>query len=486
MSTFALRGLKRSFLSRSFSFTQYRLIRNTIKDILKCKQSNATVNATGWVKTLQVHKNVTFIKVNDGSSLSSLQVIIPPELNNNEITFGSSVSVEGKMIESPGQGQDYELLAEKISVCGTCNPEEFPFQSRSKIPVEYVRDYLHLRPRTNFFSSLLRLRNATTNAIHKYFQENDFLFIHTPILTSNDCEGGGEVFSVEPHNKDLIPELSDSEEENKTPKLFFRNPANLTVSGQLHLEIITGAISRCYNFGPTFRADMSVDRTHLAEFYMVEAEMAFTKSLEDVLEVIESLVKFTIRELQNTCDDDLQFYYKYVAPKDQQKTVQTALDKAFTRIPYTDAVKILEKKNKKFEFKIRWGEDLKREHERYLVKYNNNIPVFVTDFPATIKPFYARHNDGTQTVSSVDLLVPEVGELVGGTMREERYDVLRNKLQQHELLENLNWYLDLRKFGSVPHGGFGLGFERLLQFILGINNIRDTIPFPRSSKHCKL
>lgn len=485
MSTYLLRGLKRSIKSCSVTFLQYRSIRHTIKDILSIKSidNSSSTNAKGWVKALQYHKNVTFIKVSDGSTLSALQVVIPPELNTDEITYGSSVSVEGKLIESPGKGQKFELVAEKVTVCGKCDPEEFPFQHRIQPPVELVRDLLHLRPKDKSFSSLLRIRSAATNAIHKYFQENEFLFIHTPILTSNDCEGGGEVFNVEPLDK--IVDHSD-EEGTDEPKSFFRNPTYLTVSGQLHLEIITGAMLRCYNFGPTFRADSSSDRTHLAEFYMVEAEVAFSHSLEDILQIIEELTKFTIRDLQNNCDEDLQFYYKYVADRDYQNTVKNAVENPFIRMSYTDAVKILEKKNKKFEYKVTWGDDFKREHEKYLVKYNNNVPVFITDFPASIKPFYARVNDDRQTVSSVDLLVPDIGELVGGTMREERYDILREKLQHDNLLESLNWYLDLRKFGSVPHGGFGLGFERLLQFILGIKNIRDTIPFPRYSKNCKL
>uniref|UniRef100_A0A9L0IFJ8 asparagine--tRNA ligase n=1 Tax=Equus asinus TaxID=9793 RepID=A0A9L0IFJ8_EQUAS len=381
----------------------------SVRDALGAQNtSGERVKVQGWIRSVRSQKEVLFLHINDGSSLESLQVVADSSFDSKELAFGSSVEVQGQLVKSPSKRQNVELKAEKIEVVGNCDAKAFPFKYKERHPLEYLRQYPHLRCRTNVLGSILRVRSEATAAIHSFFKDSGFVHIHTPIITSNDCEGAGELFQVEPSSKVKVPE------EN-----FFNVPAFLTVSGQLHLEVMSGAFTQVFTFGPTFRAENSQSRRHLAEFYMVEAEISFVESLQDLMQ---------------------------------------------------------------------WGVDLHTEHEKFLVKHCGNIPVFVVNYPLALKPFYMRDNeDGPQhTVAAVDLLVPGVGELFGGSLREERYHFLEQRLARSGLTEAYQWYLDLRRFGSVPHGGFGMGFERYLQCILGIDNIKDVIPFPRFTHSCLL
>ncbi|XP_056139088.1 probable asparagine--tRNA ligase, mitochondrial [Lampris incognitus] len=433
------------------------------------------IQIQGWVRSVRSQKEHLFLHVNDGSSLQSLQIVSRPDVSVLP-TFGSAVEVTGCLQRSPSQRQPVELQADKMCVVGECNPVNFPFKIKERHGIEYVRQFPHLRCRTNVFSSLLRIRSEATAAIHSYFKENGFMQIHTPVITSNDCEGAGELFQVEPSG--------NVKEENCN---FFSVPAYLTVSGQLHLEVMSGAFSRVYTFGPTFRAENSQSRRHLAEFYMVEAEVSFTQCLEDLTKVMEDMFRSVTEHVLVHCAEDVDLFHTYVTPG-HQDDVDAMLKKKFSIITYTEAIDILNRSSEKFVFPTKWGCDLQTEHEKYLVKHCGNIPVFVTDYPYDLKPFYARDNQDhpKHTAAAVDLLVPGVGELCGGTLREERLDLLSARLAQNGLENTYNWYLDLRRFGSVPHGGFGMGFERYLQYILGVDNIKDVIPFPRFPHSCLL
>ncbi|NWS71110.1 SYNM protein, partial [Crotophaga sulcirostris] len=427
----------------------------------------------GWVRSVRSQKEVLFLHINDGSSLENLQVVADPSLENRDLTFGSAVEVQGKLVKSPHEMQNMELKAETIRVVGPCDPWSFPLKMKKRHPLEYVRQFPHLRCRSNTLGSLLRIRSEATAAIHSFFQENGYVHIHTPIITSNDCEGAGELFQIETSN-----EARESAEKTH----FFNVPAFLTVSGQLHLEVMAGAFTHVFTFGPTFRAENSQSRRHLAEFYMVEAELSFTESLQDIMVVMEDLFKTATSTVLSRCPHDVELFHKYIAPA--QKVINVTGKScnptfSFCRISYNEAVEILKQASETFTFKPEWGCDLQTEHEKYLVKHCGEVPVFVINYPYDLKPFYMRDNeDGPQhTVAAVDLLVPGVGELCGGSLREERLPFLESRLQR---------YLDLRKFGSVPHGGFGMGFERYLQYILGVENIKDVIPFPRFSHSCLL
>ncbi|KAM6099720.1 asparaginyl-tRNA synthetase isoform 3-T3 [Theristicus caerulescens] len=374
--------------------------------------------------------------------------------------------------------QNMELKAETIRVVGPCDIWSFPLKMKERHPLEYVRQFPHLRCRNNTLSSLLRIRSEATAAIHSFFQDNGYVHIHTPIITSNDCEGAGELFQIETTN-----EARESAEKTH----FFNVPAFLTVSGQLHLEVMAGAFTHVFTFGPTFRAENSQSRRHLAEFYMVEAELSFTESLQDVMQVMEDLFKTATNTVLSKCPRDVELFHKYVAPA-QKDRLEQMLKKKFVTISYNEAVEILKQASQTFSFKPEWGRDLQTEHEKYLVKHCGDVPVFVINYPYNLKPFYMRDNeDGPQhTVAAVDLLVSGIGELCGGSLREERLPFLESRLQRLGLADAYQWYLDLRKFGSVPHGGFGMGFERYLQCILGVDNIKDVIPFPRFSHSCLL
>ncbi|NXK55337.1 SYNM protein, partial [Chauna torquata] len=435
----------------------------------------------GWVRSVRSQKEVLFLHINDGTSLESLQVVADPSLENRDLTFGSSVEVQGKLVKSPHKRQNVELKAETIRVVGPCDTWSFPLKMKERHPLEYIRQFPHLRCRNNTLGALLRIRSEATAAIHSFFQDNGYVHIHTPIITSNDCEGAGELFQIE------VSWARESAEKNH----FFNVPAFLTVSGQLHLEVMAGAFTHVFTFGPTFRAENSQSRRHLAEFYMVEAELSFTESLQDIMQVMEDLFKTATSTVFSKCPRDVELFHKYVAPA--QKVTNTFFFPS-CRISYNEAVEILKQASQTFTFKPEWGCDLQTEHEKYLVKHCGEVPVFVINYPYNLKPFYMRDNeDGPQrTVAAVDLLVPGIGELCGGSLREERLPFLESRLQRYHkcaanVIVSLNYrYLDLRKFGSVPHGGFGMGFERYLQYILGVDNIKDVIPFPRFPHSCLL
>ncbi|NXX30076.1 SYNM protein, partial [Nicator chloris] len=430
----------------------------------------------GWVRSVRSQKEVLFLHINDGSSLESLQVVADPSLEKRDLTFGSAVEVQGKLVKSPHRMQNMELQAETIHVVGPCDIWSFPLKMKERHPLEYVRQFPHLRCRNNTLGALLRIRSEATAGIHSFFQDNGYVHIHTPIITSNDCEGAGELFQIE---------VNWAESAEKTH--FFNVPAFLTVSGQLHLEVMTGAFTHVFTFGPTFRAENSQSRRHLAEFYMVEAELSFTESLQDIMQVMEDLFKTVTSTVLSKCPRDVELFHKYIAPA-QKSDITHKLFSSSCRISYSEAVEILKQAPQTFTFKPEWGCDLQTQHEKYLVKHCGEVPVFVVNYPYDLKPFYMRDNeDGPQhTVAAVDLLVPGVGELCGGSLREERLPFLESRLQRLGLTDTYQWYLDLRKFGSVPHGGFGMGFERYLQFILGVDNIKDVIPFPRFSHSCLL
>ncbi|XP_065437802.1 asparaginyl-tRNA synthetase isoform X2 [Chrysemys picta bellii] len=374
--------------------------------------------------------------------------------------------------------QNVELKAENIRVVGPCDTLTFPFKPRERQPLEYSRQFPHLRCRTNTLSSLLRVRSEATAAIHSFFKDNGYVHVHTPIITSNDCEGAGELFHVR---------TSDKVQEPGENSHFFNVPAFLTVSGQLHLEVMAGAFTQVFTFGPTFRAENSQSRRHLAEFYMVEAEVSFTESLQDIIQVMEDLFKTATSIVLSKCLQDVELFHKYVSPA-QKGRLEQMLKNKFITISYTEAVEILKRAPQTFTFQPKWGSDLQTEHEKYLVKHCGEVPVFVVNYPYDLKPFYMRDNeDGPQhTVAAVDLLVPGIGELCGGSLREERLHFLQSRLERLGLADAYQWYLDLRQFGSAPHGGFGMGFERYLQCILGVDNIKDVIPFPRFPHSCLL
>ncbi|KAM9441555.1 asparaginyl-tRNA synthetase isoform 2-T2 [Salvelinus alpinus] len=411
------------------------------------------IKVQGWVRSVRPQKENLFLHVNDGSSLQSLQVVASSELNHRLLTFGSAVEISGSLVTSPSRKQEVELQADQIDVVGECNPVDFPFKIKEKHGLEYIRQFPHLRCKTNAFSSLLRIRSEATTAIQQYFK----------------------------------PAGQEKNQDEEGHQHFFSVPAYLTVSGQLHLEIMAGAFPGVYTFGPTFRAENSQSRRHLAEFYMVEAEISFTQSLEDLMKVMEDLFRSTTEHLLAQCPEDVALYHKHVSPG-YRDNVDLMMKKSFNVITYTEAINILNSSSKKFAFKTDWGCDLQTEHEKYLVKHCGDVPLFVTDYPYALKPFYARDNadQPLHTAAAVDLLVPGVGELCGGSLREERLDLLKTRLAQAGLDETYGWYLDLRRFGSVPHGGFGMGFERYLQCVLGVDNIKDVIPFPRFSRSCPL
>ncbi|XP_006882955.1 PREDICTED: probable asparagine--tRNA ligase, mitochondrial [Elephantulus edwardii] len=449
----------------------------SVRDTLQVQNTNGErVKVQGWIRSVRSQKEVLFLHVNDGSSLESLQVVADPSLDSRELAFGSSVKIEGQLVKSPSKRQNVELKAEKIDVVGNCNDKTFPFKYKERHPLEYLRQYPHLRCRTNALGSILRVRSEATAAIYSFFKDNGFVHIHTPIITSNDCEGAGELFQVQASSKMKTPE------EN-----FFNVPAFLTVSGQLHLEVMSGAFTQVFTFGPTFRAENSQSRRHLAEFYMVEAEMSFVENLQDLMQVMEGLFKTVTVKVLSSCPEDVELCHKFIAPG-QKDRLEHMLKSNFLIMSYTEAVEILKQASQNFTFTPEWGADLHTEHEKYLVKHCGNIPVFVINYPMALKPFYMRDNeDGPQrTVAAVDLLVPGVGELFGGSLREERYHFLEQQLARSGLTDTYQWYLDLRRFGSVPHGGFGMGFERYLQCILGVENIKDVIPFPRFTHSCVL
>jgi len=439
------------------------------------------VTLQGWVRTRRDSKaGFSFIELNDGSCFGNVQVVADKELENYEsqikhLTAGCSVIVEGQVKESPGKGQATEVQATRVTVHGTADVETYPLQKK-RHSFEFLRTIAHLRPRTNTFGAIARVRNCVCNSIHQFFQERGFLYIHTPIITASDCEGAGEMFQVTTLDLDNPPKQEGNIDFAQD---FFDRPSFLTVSGQLEAEIFACGLGRAYTFGPTFRAENSNTARHLAEFWMIEPEMAFC-DLEGDMDIAEAMLKRIFRDVLEKCPEDMDFFNLRI-DKTVIETLRHVIESEFVRLPYTEAVEILESSGEKFEFPVTWGVDLQSEHERYLTEKHFKCPVIVYDYPRTIKPFYMRVNDDGRTVRAMDILVPKVGEIVGGSQREERLDVLQQRMREQDLNpEDYWWYLELRRYGTVPHAGFGLGLERLIQFITGMANIRDVIPFPRT------
>ncbi|MBL3583610.1 asparagine--tRNA ligase [Oleidesulfovibrio alaskensis] len=456
--------------------------RTQILDALNASAPCDDIRICGWVRTRRDAKGFSFLELNDGSCLSNIQVIVDEETDAyrsvGEATTGASVDIRGQLVESPGKGQKWEVRAATMMLLGKADPETFPLQKKRHSD-EYLRTIAHLRPRTNKFGAAFRIRAEASYAVHSFFRENGFFNVHTPILTGSDCEGAGEMFRVT-----TLPAVGASApaEGSVFDGDFFGKECSLTVSGQLEAEIMAQSLGKVYTFGPTFRAENSNTPRHAAEFWMVEPEMAFA-DLEDDMQLAEDMVKYVISHVMKHCAADLDLFCKFV-DKELSARLENILAHPFARVSYTEAIEILKASGRKFEYPAEWGADLQTEHERYLAEEHFKKPVAVYDYPKEIKAFYMRLNDDGKTVAAMDLLVPRIGELVGGSQREERLDVLEARIR--ELGQNPDdywWYLELRKFGTAPHAGFGMGFERLLMLLTGIGNIRDVIPFPRTPRH---
>ena len=438
------------------------------------------IRVDGWVRTVRDSKNFGFIELNDGSYFKSLQIILERESLSNyqdavKLITGSAVSVVGTLSESPGDKQAFELKAESLSIINSC-PQDYPLQKK-RHTLEFLRGIAHLRPRTNTFTAVFRIRSLLAFALHRFFNENGFVYVHTPIITTSDAEGAGEMFRVSTLDP-VNPPILESGAADFTQD-FFGKEATLTVSGQLEGEAFAHAFGKIYTFGPTFRAENSNTPRHAAEFWMLEPEVAFA-TLSDNMDLAESMLKYVVAYLMENAQEELEFLNSFV-DKGLLERLDMLLKSEFARITYTEAVRILEENNTNFEFKAFWGCDLQTEHERYLAEKTMKRPVFVTDYPKEIKAFYMRTNDDNKTVTAMDLLAPGIGELIGGSQREERHDMLVARMQELNMeMETYRWYTDLRKFGGVPHSGFGLGFERAVMYFTGISNIRDVLPFPRT------
>jgi asparaginyl-tRNA synthetase len=435
----------------------------------------------GWVKTKRDSKDFSFVEVNDGSTLKNIQVIANNTLVNyseiKKLTTGSSVAVTGALVESAGGKQKYEIKADSIEIYGVA-PDDYPLQKKG-MSDEFLRTIAHLRPRTNKYGAAFRVRSRLSYAIHKFFQNRGFVYVHTPLLTAADCEGAGEMFQVTTLDLKNPPKLPNGEVDYS--KDFFGTQAHLTVSGQLNGEMYACALGNIYTFGPTFRAENSNTQRHAAEFWMIEPEMAFA-DIHDNMDLAEDMVRYLVKDIMENCADDLDLFERFVDPTLQQ-TLKNIVDNSFARITYTEAIEIMQKSGKKFEYKPEYGIDMQTEHERFLAEEYFKRPVIVRDYPKEIKAFYMKLNDDGKTVAAMDVLVPRIGELIGGSQREDRYDVLLKRMNELEMdVANYGWYLDSRKYGTVPHAGFGLGFERMMMLVTGIANIRDTIPFPRTPK----
>ncbi|MCK4470110.1 MAG: asparagine--tRNA ligase [Desulfobacterales bacterium] len=452
--------------------------RTRILNLLRSDRPMENVIIMGWVRTRRDSKGFSFIEVNDGSCLKNMQVIADSSLVNYEkitkLSTGSAVTVTGSLMESQGKGQKWELKADGLEILSIA-PDTFPLQKKRHSD-EFLRTIAHLRPRTNKYSAIFRIRSELSFAIHKFFKDRGFKYIHTPVLTGSDCEGAGELFKVTTLDMDSVPKKDGKIDFSLD---FFGAATNLTVSGQLSAEMFALSLGDVYTFGPTFRAENSNTSRHVAEFWMVEPEMAFS-DLKDSMDLSEEFLKYLTGYILDECGDDLELFAKYVN-KNLMTTLEGLISSAFTRISYKEAVDILNKSGQKFEFEVDFGKDLQSEHERYLTEYHFKKPVIIYDYCKNIKPFYMRINDDNKTVAAMDVLVPNIGEIIGGSQREERLKVLEARLDELGLSKkDYWWYIESRKYGSVPHSGFGLGFERLLMFLTGVTNIRDVIPFPRT------
>jgi len=458
-------------------------MRTLIKHALHSKAAMDIITVKGWVRTRRDSKDFSFLEMNDGSCLANIQCIadtgIPGYEDVTKMTTGSAVGITGKLVESPGKGQQWEIHATEIELIGEA-PADYPLQKKGHT-AEFLRSIAHLRPRANLYGALFRMRSRMAQAAHRFFDERDFTYVHTPIITDSDCEGAGEMFRV----TTLDPSQAGAQ---KFENDFFGKATYLTVSGQLEGEAFATALSNIYTFGPTFRAENSHTSRHASEFWMIEPEMAFC-DLEGDMDLAEEFTKYLVDDTLNNNEGDLDIFARFV-DKGLLERLKFVSEKPFQRISYTEAIEILESSGQKFDYPVSWGINLQSEHERFLTEQHFKCPVTVYNYPKSIKPFYMRTNEpdseGRLTVTAMDLLVPGIGEIIGGAQREERIDILRANMQEDDLsLEDYSWYLDLRKYGSCPHAGFGMGFERMLMFVTGMKNIRDVLPFPRTPGHCE-
>ncbi len=452
--------------------------RTKISELLKSKAAIEEVLIKGWIRTRRDSKSFSFIEINDGSCLKNIQVIADNSLFNYEeikkLTTGSAVAASGKLVESKGGGQKWEIVASRVELVSLA-PETYPLQKKRHTD-EFLRTIAHLRPRTNKYGAAFRIRSDMSYAIHRFFRDRGFRYIHTPILTGSDCEGAGELFQVTALDLENLPKQSGKTDYSQD---FFAQEANLTVSGQLSAEMFCLALGDVYTFGPTFRAENSNTRRHAAEFWMVEPEMAFC-DLQGNMDLGEELIRYLTAYVVREYTDDLELFARWV-DKSLMKTLENTAASDYVRLPYREAVELLEKSGRKFEYEVGFGKDLQTEHERFLTETHFKKPVIVYDYPKTIKPFYMRLNDDDETVAAMDVLVPNIGEIIGGSQREERLDILDRRIEETGMDSRPYWwYLESRQYGTVPHSGFGLGFERLLMLVTGISNIRDVIPFPRT------
>ncbi len=459
--------------------------RTKIAQLLAPEAAGRQVDVRGWVRTRRGNKFVQFVALNDGSTINNLQIVFDmnrfSEDDLKAVTTGSSIHVVGQLVESQGKGQTNEVQAETLEVYGTADPAKYPLQKKGH-SLEFLREIAHLRPRTNTFGAVLRVRSKLAYAIHKFFQEKGFQYLHTPLITASDCEGAGAMFQVTTLPLNDLPMTEDGKVDYSQD--FFGKPTALTVSGQLEGELGATALGEIYTFGPTFRAENSNTPRHLSEFWMIEPEMSFY-DLEDNMELAEEFVKYCIKYVVDNCPDDIQFLNDHF-DKGLIERLEFVMHNDFQRVTYTEGVKILEESGHKFEFPVYWGADLQSEHERFLVEEHFKKPVIMTDYPKEIKAFYMKQNADGKTVQGMDVLFPQIGEIIGGSVREESYDKLLARIEELNIpMKDMWWYLDTRRFGSVPHAGFGLGFERLMLFVTGMTNIRDVIPFPRTPKNCE-
>jgi asparaginyl-tRNA synthetase len=456
-----------------------------IKELLSKPPVGTDVLVKGWVRTKRGNKNINFIALNDGSTINNIQVVADAatfdENLMKDITTGACLAVTGKLVESQGKGQNVEINATSIEIYGTCDADTYPLQKKGH-SMEFLREIAHLRFRTNTFSAVFRIRHAMAFAIHKYFNDKGFFYLHTPIITGSDAEGAGEMFHVTSMDLEKLPRKQDGSIDFTND--FFGKQTNLTVSGQLEGELGALSLGEIYTFGPTFRAENSNTPRHLAEFWMIEPEMAFY-DLKDNMDLAEDFVKYLISYALENCREDLEFLNSMIE-KTLLEKLKFVLDNDFVRITYTEAISILESAERKWDYPVGWGRDLQAEHERYLVEVHFKRPVILTDYPKTIKAFYMKQNDDGKTVRAMDVLFPGIGEIIGGSQREENYDKLYSRIKEMNMPEkDLWWYLETRKFGTAPHSGFGLGFERLILFVTGMANIRDVIPFPRTPRNAE-
>lgn len=457
--------------------------RTAIKHALSASEAQQGVCINGWVRSLRRGKEVSFAALNDGSCFNSLQVVINPDLPDYEkvtrVGTGACIAVQGDLVASPASGQDWELLAKSIEIVGDAD-EGYPLQKK-RHSFEFLRSIAHLRPRSNSFGAVFRMRSALSFAVHQFFQERGFVHVHTPIITANDCEGAGEMFRVTTLDPEAPPKQDGSIDWSQD---FFGDRTGLTVSGQLQGELFATAFSDIYTFGPTFRAENSNTSRHASEFWMIEPEIAFA-DLADDCKLAEDFLRYLVKYALTHCREDLEFFNQRIE-KGLIDKLENLAAAEFKTVSYTEAIDLLQKSGREFEFPVEWGNDLQSEHERYLTEEVFGGPVFVVDYPKQIKAFYMRLNDDGKTVAAMDLLVPRVGEIIGGSQREDRLDVLQQRMEEQGMEPgSLDWYLDIRRWGSCPHAGFGLGFERLLMYLTGMENIRDVIPFPRTPGHAR-